>query len=778
MACSSDKDEPNDLPKMVHDKAELINYGTPVKLNYNKTEILLEDYFMDVSRIDSVFVADGMAFELSPDKKKLTIENKGFAEPLSELNIYIEGLPYSILMVTSNKRTAQITLKDNGYKKVQIKGEMNAWNPATAIMQKNGDTWMYDFSLSPGRYQYLFVVDGKDMLDPANETKVSNGSGGMNSLLELQKPDPKRLPGLFTKEQKSNSVIIGYKNRPTEIFTFWENYRVPSRFLANAQIEVDIPPEAKDKKRSHIRIYSYNEVGVGNDLMIPLENGKPLSTTKTITRADKEAQIMYFTLVDRFHNGNEKNDDPVVDKRVQPQANYQGGDLAGITKKIKDGYFKKLNINAIWLSPITQNPLEAFQEYPEPKRYYTGYHGYWPVSSSKVDHRFGTEAEMKGMVDAAHGNDINILLDYVCNHVHIQHPIYKNNPDAVTRLDLPGGRKNIRIWEEQRLTTWFDTFIPSLDLSDPKMIDLQTDSTMYWIKKYNLDGFRHDATKHIPEAFWRTLTRKLKEEVMIPQNKSLYQIGETYGSRDLIASYIGTGMLDSQFDFNIYFDSRDVFLNEDRSFEKLANSLDETFTYYGFHHTMGNMTGNHDQPRFISYAGGDLKFGENDREAGWNRKVGVGDPSGYSKLSSMTALMMTLPGVPVIFYGDEIGMPGANDPDNRRMMRFEGWSDLERATFDKAVKMTSIRRNSLPLIYGDFEILHIDKDVMAFARPYFDQLAVVAFNKGKTDASIVCQLPERFSKTQLKTNFDGRVNKEGQKLTIDIPKYGFEILTQ
>ena len=187
-----------------------------------------------------------------------------------------------------------------------------------------------------------------------------------------------------------------------------------------------------------------------------------------------------------------------------------------------------------------------------------GYHGYWPISSSRVDRRFGDEALLKRLIDTAHAHGINVLLDYVANHVHQEHPLLVQHPDWITTLDLPDGRKNIRIWDEHRLTTWFDTFMPSLDLERPEVYQTMSDSALFWLEKFPLDGFRHDATKHIPEVFWRTLTRKIKERIVGPQGRSIYQIGETFGSRQLIGSYVGSGMIDAQFDFNFYFDARFV----------------------------------------------------------------------------------------------------------------------------------------------------------------------------------------------------------------------------
>jgi cyclomaltodextrinase len=109
----------------------------------------------------------------------------------------------------------------------------------------------------------------------------------------------------------------------------------------------------------------------------------------------------------------------------------------------------------------------------------------------------------------------------------------------------------------------------------------------------------------------------------------------------------------------------------------LSESLNESFNYYGWHSLMGNISGNHDIARFISYAGQDLKFSDDDKEAGWKRNIIVKNKVGYKKLAQLIAYISTIPGVPVIYYGDEIGMPGAGDPDNRRMMKFDHLSTDE-----------------------------------------------------------------------------------------------------
>ena len=763
-----------------HDRTDIVGLATPIQLQRGQNRVIVKDYFMEPSRIDSVVAAPGITASLTADKQylELTADDPELP-PLSNLELWVEGRPYDILLKSPREQRVTLRLPDRGYQAVAVKGDMNAWNPNSSPLRKVGDTWQIDFDLNPGNYSYLYVVDGQEMRDPDAPT-VPSDRGGTNSQLQLAQPDDNKLPRLRTDYAEDNRIGLQATNNPDEVFVYWGNYRIEMPDGEFDGMSFTIPAAAADMERSHVRVWSYNEEGLSNDLLIPLQGRRAVLDAADLTRSDYEAQIMYFVLIDRFNDGNPANNDPLDDPRVLPPANYQGGDLEGIIQKIEDGYFASMNVNSLWLSPITQNPYEAYQEYIEPQRWYSGYHGYWPILSSKVDYRFGDEATMKRLVEVAHDNGINILLDYVCNHVHELHPIYQNHPEWATSLMLPEGKRNLRLWDEQRTTTWFDTFLPTLDLSDanPEGIDVQTDSALYWLEEYDLDGYRQDATKHVPTEFWRTLTRKAKERVMVPQGKPIYQIGETYGSRPLINSYISTGLLNSQFDFNVYFDAREVLAkgSEGAGFELLASSLKESFNYYGHHSTMGYMSGNHDQARYISLAGSDLSFSEDHREAGWSRDVQVGDDIGYNRLQMLHAFNMTIPGVPVIYYGDEIGIPGAGDPDSRRMMYFEGWKEREAETKQVLEKLARLRNERLSLTYGDTEYIHQTGETFAFARMYFDEITIAAFNKSSQPKTIALTLPTGYKGVKLSPNFKGNLTQEGNQLMLTLPPASYEVL--
>ena len=558
----------------------------------------------------------------------------------------------------------------------------------------------------------------------------------------------------------------------------WQNNVIEDVLVDGALISVAIPAEAKNFDRSVVRIFAASETGRFNDVLVPLQRGVVVTNAVDIRRTDHQSQILYSLMIDRFNNGNTANDWKINSPEVLDKVDYQGGDLAGITAKINDGFFQDLGITTIWISPITQNPYDAWGQNVNPDTKFSGYHGYWPIYSTVVDKRFGTEDELREMLSTAHGSNMNVILDYVANHLHINSPVLQEHPDWTTNLILPDGRENIALWDEQRLTTWFDKHIPTLDLEREEVCEPMTDSALHWVKNFEFDGYRHDACKHIPLNYWRMLTHKMKSAM---PERNMWQIGETYGSVELIGSYVKSGMIDSQFDFNLYHNSRDVIVDEGRSMRLIAATVEESEAAYGSHHTMGNITGNHDKPRFISLAGGDMPlWGIDDKAEGWHREVVVGDmDKGHAGLQLLKAIITTVPGVPCIYQGDEYGVPGANDPDNRDMMTFEGYNDYQMKEYAQTQALLKYRRSSMPLMYGDFRTLYVDDEAWVFLRHYMGEWAVVAMNVRGTEKRIEVVMPEIVEcedvKVAIATEGANVEMIERGSMVVTLPAYGYVI---
>jgi len=756
------------------------NLNSLLTLKVGENIVFLQDFIINPTEIDSITstsVKLGCKIDRSKTTATFTVSSE--MEPFADVKLWIKGVPYSVPCRKTDKIDYVFSFNSGGktYQKVQISGQMNDWAPTLSPdlkMNANGN-YEVTLNLSPGTYLYQMVLDGEQNHDATNPNKVDNGYGKFNSILQVAGNETK-FPKIYTDKINYSTITIATENDVKSVFAYWQNFLIPIEYtmIKPGQLMISIPEEATKMERSYIRVWASNEYGVSNDVLVPLQNGKVLTDAKQITRTDKQAQIMYFMLVDRFKNGNTTNDKPMNRPDVNPKVDYWGGDLAGLQQKINDGYFQKLGVNTLWISPLNQNPTEPYGFYAPMKTKFSGYHGYWPISSSKVDFRFGTNQEFKNLVNDAHKKDMNILLDYVAHHVHNEHPFYKQHPEMTTPLYLPDGTLNTERWNDQRLTTWFDTFIPTLDLQNPKVVEIMTDSAMFWLTEFKLDGFRHDACKHIPEQFWRKLTLEIKKQ---NKGKNLYQIGETYGSPELISSYLTTGMLDGQFDFNVYDVANTTFAGVGGSdLTQVQTILNSSLYIYGSHNLMGNISGNHDKPRFMAYASGDLKFGEDSKAAGWQREIGISDSTAYDKLSLMHVFNMTIPGIPVIYYGDEIGLTGANDPDCRRMMRFEGLNSRESKLWNMVSVLGHLRSNNPVFIYGSFINIQTTKNSWMYARKYFDKEAIVCINNSSKPKTIEVELPVSIKSTTFVTIFNNKFTLNKNKLKITLPAYSAEVL--
>jgi len=697
---------------------------TPIYLQPDTTRIILRDYLADL-KAEKIVLPEGLA-NISIDADQLLLVGNPH-QKISTVEIsHRKGIEHLVLIKSAAKEISFTYDRDDigKDKEVHLIGTFNNWNRASEPMDYHHGVYSKRLQLEPGRYEYKLYVDGTEVLDPLVEQTVSNGLGSFNNILIVEGDSIQ--PAEFQIKENGDVLEVQHQNPAGHLVALWNNRRLEvicKKNLPPACI-IRVPEDAKRQKRSYIRIYHFLGENRGKDLLIPLEYGKVVRYASQLDRHDWHTASMYFIMVDRFANGDTANDEPVQDTSIQPKANYYGGDLLGIQKQIDAQYFDRLGINSIWISPIMQNPTDAWGYWNKGKvkSKFSGYHGYWPISNIRIDYRFGNAQEFTSLISDAHSHNFNVILDYVANHVHINHPIYQQHKDWATPLYLPDGTKNTEKWDEQRLTTWFDDHLPTLDLRRYEVVDPMVDSALFWLKNYELDGFRHDATKHIDELYWRTLTYRIRKL----RSEPVYQIGETYGSPGLINSYISTGMLDAQFDFNLY----DAAVNTFALSENLANLksvLEAGLSTYGYHHLMGNISGNQDRARFISYANGDVRFDEDAKLAGWDREIPEAGPKAYKRLAMLHAFNYSVPGIPCIYYGDEIGLPGANDPDNRRMMVFEDWNKNESLLFAQVAELNKLRSEEMALLYGQ-TTCYVEGPLLIIRRDYFEQSIAFVFN--------------------------------------------------
>ena len=754
----------------------------PVKLTAgNEKSITISDLFY-AQNYDVKFLPNENISVQRVDSTVIFSPKNNF-EGLTTVEFDLQGNIYYIPVYSRIIEKKRFSYHPNKkYKAINLFGSFNGWNRQSLPMKDENNDGVYDITipLEPGRYEYKFYADGEEILDPENSSRIPNGIGGINSFVVVKDRHEGKL---FLHKDSSYTINTGKEfifqlesDQPGEVNCDEVVVLLDNELLSDKEIDCNGKRisifldnyQLHDNKLLRVAVSMNGQVS--NMQMIPLHN-------EGFSWYDG---IIYSLMVDRFSDDELENDKPIVHDSLSPKANYMGGDLQGIFNKINDGYFNDLGINILWISPVYQNPNEAFREYPAPHRYYSGYHGYWPTHHLMVEEHFGDMNKLKQLVKTAHDHKIKVLLDFVSNHVHEQHPFYKNHRDWFGKLRLPDGRLNLRFWDEYRLTTWFEPYLPSFDyVNSSEAVEAMTDNAVWWLKTTGADGFRHDAVKHVPNKFWRRLTQKIKEKIAIPQNKYVYQIGETFGDYDLVSSYVNPGQLSSQFNFELYNVASAVFLSKDRSFNELANEMHKTLEVYGSLHYMGNIMDSHDKVRYMAYADGDVTQSDNAVEIGWNNPPIVDDPYNYRKPEIYYAYMMSIPGLPVIYYGSEFGMTGAADPDNRRMMRFgDDLSLYEKELLGKVSTLVKLRNEHSALRRGDFEVLKADENIFAYLRSDFSERILIVINKNTKPQEVELKIPEVYSVDSARSLKSGNtIQVNNNTINVNVEDTGWEMIT-
>jgi cyclomaltodextrinase len=682
----------------------------------------------------------------------------------------------AIPVVREAKERITFSVAAPGASDVFLFGSFNGWSRTSLPMDTKDDgSFTRTLSLSPGSYQFKYLIDDQEQEAPPNVDRVSNGMGGYNRVLNVAPADERRhalhlVPG----SHQTDTLRLTYAVSGDPVDTlekgavFVTSNLVPTTFeVVAADIRIPIT-SAMRQGTQRIRVAASYD-GVPAPLAdVLLLDGIPAG--EDTTRNTWFDTILYSLMVDRFKDGDPSNNAPVADDRLDNRVNYVGGDLAGVLDQIRTGYFSNLGVNTLWISPVYRGPTVAFQEYPPPHRWFSGYHGYWPVSHTEVDPRFGDMALLREVVDAAHDRNMRVLLDFVANHVHEQHPIVTEHPDWFGELALPDGSLNIRRWDEYRLTTWFEPYLPSFDLvGSDEALEYLTDNALWWLEQTGADGFRHDAVKHVPNAFWRLLTQKLAEHPTLSQRR-VYQIGETFGDYALISSYVNEGQLDAQFNFNLFDTALRAHLDPDQPMSSLLTELDKTAQVYGPLHVMGNVMDSHDKARFPALAEGDLPLDDaGNTEVGWDNPPQLDDPATYAKTQLYMAYNLTIPGIPVIYYGNEVALTGANDPDNRRPMVFgDDVSPDQQRHFEAVQALIALRNRHAAFRYGDLYPVYAGDDAICYSRTSLQERMLVCLNRGNYSQAIDVAWPRVFGNSQLTPVYQAQEQRVENASTVRI----------
>jgi glycosidase len=205
----------------------------------------------------------------------------------------------------------------------------------------------------------------------------------------------------------------------------------------------------------------------------------------------------------------------------------------------------------------------------------------------------------------------------------------------------------------------------------------------------------------------------------------------------------------------------------------------KTFDAFGRYHLMGNIMDSHDKVRFMTYADGDVQHqGVDTREMAWTNPPTVDHPSSYRKAELYLAYMFTIPGLPVVYYGSEFGMTGADDPDNRRPMRFgEDLTDLERDMLARSWVVSRLRHRHSALRHGDFLTLLADRSIYAYMRSDLRERLLIVLNKSGEDREPEIVLPRAIKARRVIDVESGDAwTVSGRKVNIPVDGIGWRVL--
>ncbi|MBO2942995.1 alpha-glycosidase [Paenibacillus sp. F411] len=448
----------------------------------------------------------------------------------------------------------------------------------------------------------------------------------------------------------------------------------------------------------------------------------------------KEA-VFYQIMPERFANGDPSNDPEGTEPwGGQPQLdNFFGGDLQGVMDHLDD--LLDLGINAIYFTPLFLSPSN---------------HKYDIVDYKQVDPHLGSNELLKELVEACHERGIRVMLDAVFNHCSDQFGPFKDV--------MENG-------ENSRYADWFhvnefpctvhegiptyDTFgffanMPKFNTANPEVKQYLLDVAEYWIKEIKLDGWRLDVANEIDHEFWRDFRKVVKGA-----NPEAYIVGEVWSDS---LNWLMGDEFDSVMNYP-FADKVLSFFNGELDGRTFADNMASLIMRYPqqTNEVVFNMLCSHDTPRLLTRVGHDIR-----------------------KMKLTVVFLFTYMGTPCIFYGDEIGLTGGDDPDCRKCMEWDP-DKQQRELYDFYQLMIGLRRKHKALREGRFRFLKADPHDPCVVYERVDDKVHFIIWMNNTDQP--CTLSHPLVKNDWYDSFTNeKVDTEGGIMKISLDPYGFRIL--
>lgn len=558
-----------------------------------------------------------------------------------------------------------------------------------------------------------------------------------------------------------------------------------------------------------------------------------LSTlTKPVARGPLAGESIYFVMTDRFANGDTSNDTAsLTGSRSQTgfdpsdKAYFHGGDFKGLSDHLP--YIKKLGFTSIWITPPVKNQYVQGDS--------AAYHGYWGIDFTTIDPHLGTEEDFKNFVEAAHSMDMKVIVDIVVNHTAdvikysngktgyrylIDYP-YKTCQGKTFDLYKVAGSKNfpklctdksfayiptVDAWNKNAKkpsflndltnyhnrgdSTWTGTSVYDGDfvgLDDlftekPEVVKGWSDLWASWITRFDIDGFRVDTAKHVNPEFWNVFIPKMLATAKSVGKREFPIFGEVADSDAVtLATFVKEQSFQSVLDFG--------FQTNVARFATTGSGLDGMVGYFNaddFYtssttsaYSLATFLGNHDMGRIGQFI------------ADANQ-----DPVEALRRSLLAnALLFTLRGSPILYYGDEKGFTGAGGDQLARQDFFptllHEWQTERRigsepigdkSSFDvinplesTIASLNSLVKSEPALQSGSQQIRYAREGVFAYSRYAAGQEFLMVANGVNDVTSVKVPVSTLNSEWELLLG-QGTISASGSQVTVTLPELGWVIL--
>jgi len=609
---------------------------------------------------------------------------------------------------------------------VHVAGTFNGWNNSKNPMKVDADgrTWTVTLPLALGQHQYKFVLNGSNWVVDPKAKSQDDGGGNTNSLLFVQPADfkiPAALSdGRITASAIKHSTAIPFFN--VDQGQAQVSVRVRTADIASASLLIGgrtVPmsriagDELYEGFKASVPVksgrFSYSILlkdGAANRKLGPYQID-PAKTPVFVTPSWVSRGIVYQIFPDRFANGTKENDptDVMPWDGTPTYGNRFGGDIAGVQSKLS--YLKSLGVSTVYFNPIFKSPSN---------------HRYEADTYFELDPQFGTNTEFIELGKAMKAQGLGYILDLCLNHTSPRffafNDIVEKGPQS-TYLDWYFIKKfPVVVKNQPDYEAWFGfPSMPKLNTTTRQTREHLLSVAPFWYKTApGLQGVRLDVANEVEMDFWRAFRKKVKG-----LNKDLWIVGEHWGDG---RAWLSGDQWDSMMGYQ-FRDANLRFIAEERT--TASQYLDTLFRVHDSYvpqvsRNLMLLLSSHDTPRFLTLCGGDQR-----------------------KQKLAASVQFTWPGTPSVYYGEEIGMQGGVDPQNRHGMEWSKATDQnDLLKFYK--RLSQIRQGSEALKVGEPIRLASDDaaGVLAFARKSKGDAAIVVLNRSNERRSIsisTSQLP-------------------------------------